>query len=183
MKRKILLGLLSTITILTLFTVTGCGKKQENKAEETAKNTEIKLTDKKDKGYVTTFKPINNFVQTNPKYNHVDNEELGIFLTFDYIESTKEAYDYAKTHNLFGNEYVEGQVKDYKWNKYDGYSYGIAENEMYFRILLEDNPDNSIVLTAYVGPKAGKDVDFANIFESEGFQAFLNTIEFTKESK
>ena len=179
MKKKVLLILL---VIIGLFVITGCDKKKENNSNKSS-NDIIKIVDVNDKGYVTTFKPINNFVQTNPKYNHVDNEELGIFLTFDYIESTKEAYDYAKTHNLFGNEYVEGQVKDYKWNKYDGYSYGIAENEMYFRILLEDNPDNSIVLTAYVGTKVGKDVDFAKIFESEGFQAFLNTIEFTKESK
>ena len=171
--------LLSLLIIVALFTITGCGKEVNNRKKE-SKESLIKITDNKDKGYVTTFKTINNkFTQPNPKYGHVDSEELGIFITFSYIESTKEAYDYAKTHNFLGREYAEGEVKDYKWNNYSGYSYGIAENEMYFRILLEDDVDNSIVLDAYVGPK-DKEVDFAKLFDSDDFQRFLNSIEFKK---
>ncbi len=177
MKRKFILCLL---LVVALFVTGGCGKKQETKDEE-ANDALITIKDNKDRGYVTTFKTINNkFTQPNPKYSHVDNVELGIFITFDYIVSSKEAYDYAKTHNYLGREYTEGQVKDYKWNKYDGYSYGISDNEMYFRILLEDDKDNSVVLSAYVGPK-GKDVDFAKVFDSDDFQKFLNSIDFKKE--
>ena len=180
MKRKIILSLLILVAV---FTITGCGKESENKVKESNNNL-ITITDVKGRGYVTTFKTINNkFVQTNPKYNHVDNQELGIFMSFEYIESSKEAYDYAKTHNFLGREYSEGEVKDYKWNNYDGYSYGISDNEMYFRILLEDDTDKSVVLSVFVGPKNGKDVDFAKIFDSDDFQKFLNSIEFKKENK
>ena len=176
MKRKIFLSLL---IIVALFTITGCGKKTESSVNKSSDNL-ITITDPKERGYVTTFKSINNFVQPNPKYSHIDNEELGIFMSFEYIESTKEAYDYAKTHNYLGREYAAGEVKEYKWNKYDGYSYGIADNEMYFRILLEDTGDKVVVLSAYVGPKDGKDVDFAKTFDSSDFQKFLNSIEYKK---
>ena len=179
MKNKLLLVLL---VLVSVFVIVGCGKKEENGNNKT-KDSLIIISDKKDKGYVSTFKTGNShFVQENPKYNQIHNEELGVFISFDYIESTKEAYDYAKTHNLFGNEYAEGSVTDYKWNNYDGYTYGIQDNEMYFRILLEDDKDNCIVLTAFVGPKK-KDIDFKEVFNSEEFQSFLNTLEFKKENK
>ena len=185
MKRKILLSLLVLTMVIT---ITGCGKTDSKKDNSTEKKVEekeeklIKLT-AKDKEYFTTFKTVDDkFVQTNPKYNQVDSEELGVFITFQYIESTKEAYDYAKTHNFLGNKYAEGEVKEYKWNNYDGYSYGIAENELYFRILLEDSKDNCIVLSAFVGPK-NKKVDFSKLLDSEDFKKFLNSIEFKKDSK
>ena len=177
MKKKVLLSL---FIIVALFVVTGCGKEESS-------DTLIKIIDNKDKGYVTTFKTINNkFIQTNPKYNHVDSEELGIFITFDYIESSKEAYDYAKTHNFLGREYAKEDIKEYKWNNYDGYFYNVSENEMYFRILLEDDKDNSIVLSAFIGPKLdskNKDVDLTKFVDNEDLQKFLNSIEFKKESK
>ncbi len=177
--------ILSILIILSLFIITGCNSKKDNSTEKKVEEKEeklIKLT-QKDKKYFTTFKTVDDkFVQTNPKYNQVDSEELGVFITFQYIESTKEAYDYAKTHNFLGNKYAEGEVKEYKWNNYDGYSYGIAENELYFRILLEDNKDNCIVLSAFVGPK-NKKVDFSKLLDSEDFKKFLNSIEFKKDSK
>lgn len=176
MKKKILLSLL---VVVGLFTMTGCGKESSNKVKE-SDNDLIKITDK-DKGYVTTFKTINNkFVQKSPKYNQIHSEDLGVFISFDYIESSKEAYDYAKTHNFLGYEYGEGEVKDYTWNNYSGYTYNVKEKEMYFRILLEDNAENSIVLSGYVGDEHTKDLDLTKDFDSEDFQKFLNSIEFKK---
>lgn len=170
--KKIFLSLLILIGVLT---ITACGKSSTNDL--------IKIVDKKDRGYVTTFQTKNNnFVQKDPQYNHVDNEKLGIFLTFDYIESSKESYEYYKTHNFLGVQYSANEVKDYKWNNYSGYSYGIKENEMSFRILLEDDGENVVVLDVFVGPKE-KTVDFAKIFESNDFQNFLNSVEFQKENK
>ena len=179
MKKKLLLVLMVMVCVLS---VTGCKKKSNNETNE-SKNEEIKIVDNKDKGYVTTFKTINNkFVQSNPKYNHVDNTDLGIFITFEYIESSKEAYDYSKTHNFLGQEYPEGEVKEYKWNNYEGYIYGIGEAEMYFRVLLEDNEQNSVVLSGYVGPKDQK-TNLSKLYENSEFQEFLNSIEFKKETK
>ena len=176
MKRKIIISILM---VAALFVVTGCAKKQVNQ-ENVSNDNLIKITDNKDKGYVTTFKTIDNkFIQTNPKYNHVDSEKLGIFITFDYIESSKEAYDYSKTHNFLGREYSDGEVKEYTWNNYNGYAYDVSENSMYFRILLEDDIDNSIVLDSYVGPK-NNDVDISKILDSDDFQKFLNSVEFKK---
>ena len=180
MKKKLLLGV---FILIGLFTIMGCSKKTEN--NKGSSNDLIKITDNKDKGYVTTFKTINNkFVQTNPKYNHVDSDDLGIFITLDYIESSKEAYDYAKTHNFLGNEYSEGDIKEYKWGNYDGYFYSVSENEMYFRLLLEDDTDNSIVLSGFVGPKTdskNKNEDLTKLVDNEDLQKFLNSIEFKKE--
>ena len=172
--------LVSLFAIVVLFTVTGCVKGKVTNSNESNSNL-IVIKDAKERGYVSTFKSINNFVQTNPKYNHVDNEKLGIFISFSYIESTKEVYDYYKTHNYLGREYSEGEVKEYKWNNYSGYSYGISDNEMYFRVLLEDDKDKSVVLDAFVGPK-DKSVDFKKVFDSNDFQNFLNTIEYKKEN-
>ena len=175
MNKRILLCLL---IITSLFVFAGCRKKSSNEI--------IKITDINDKGYVTTFKTINNkFIQPNPKYNHIDSDKLGIFITLDYIESSKEAYDYAKTHNFLGREYSLGEVKDYKWNNYDGYFYNISENELYFRILLKDDPDNSIVLSGFVGPKVdskNKNEDLTKFADNADFQRFLNSIEFKKEN-
>ena len=183
MKKKILL---ITLVLIGLLTITGCGKKSNSDSKESGDEL-IKIIDKKDKGYVTTFKSINNkFVQPNPKYNHVDSDDLGVFITLDYIDSTKEAYDYAKTHNFLGREYAKGDVIDYKWNKYDGYFYNIGENELYFRILLEDDKDNSIVLTGFVGPKVdskNENKDLTKFVDNKDFQKFLNSIEFKKEDK
>ena len=172
----------SILAVALLFTLTACGKKADNKVKE-SKDSLIKITDK-EKGYVTTFKSINDkFVQTNPKYNQVDSEELGVFISFQYIESSREALDYAKTHNFLGNEYAKGQVKDYKWNKYEGHTYGLAENEAYFRILLDDDGENVVVLSAFVGPKVGSDkkADLTTIIDNADFQKFLNSVEFKKE--
>ena len=183
MKRKVLL---SIMVVLALFTITGCGKKTESKSKESESNL-IKITDVKDRGYVTTFKTINNkFVQTNPKYNHVDSDELGVFITFEYIESTKEAYDYSKTHNFLGVEYSEGDVKEYKWNNYDGYFYNVSETEIYFRILLEEENDNVVVLSGFVGPKVdskNENKDLTKFADNDDFQEFLNSIEYKKENK
>lgn len=176
MKKKILLSIL---VLAMLFVVTGCGKSNNGNSNKKSGENLIKITEA-DKGYVTTFKT-DKFTQKDPKYSQIHSEELGVFISFQYIESSKEAYDYAKTHNFLGVEYSEDEVKDYKWNKYDGYSYGIKDNEMYFRILLEQNGDNVIVLSAFVGPKK-EGIDFAKVFDSSDFQKFLNTIEFTKEN-
>ena len=181
MKKRILLGI---FIVVGLFTIVGCSKKADNNLKGSS-NDLIKITDNKDRGYVTTFKTINNkFVQPNPKYNHIDSEDLGVFITLEYIESTKEAYDYAKTHNFLGREYSEGDIKEYKWNNYDGYFYNISENELYFRILLEDDPNNSIVLSGYVGPKTdskNENKDLTKLVDNKDFQNFLNSIEFKKE--
>ena len=183
MKEKIIL---SIWIILALFMITGCDKESNNKEKESSNNL-ITIKDNKDKGYTTTFKTISNkFIQTNPKYNHVDSEELGIFISFDYIESSKEAYDYAKTHNFLGVEYAEDAIKEYQWNNYNGYFYNISENELYFRVLLEEDTDNSIVLSGFVGPKVdsdNKNEDLTKLVDNNDFQKFLNSIEFKKENK
>ena len=144
MKKKVLLILL---VIIGLFVITGCDKKKENNSNKSS-NDIIKIVDVNDKGYVTTFKTIDNkFIQTNSKYN---------------------------------------QVKEYKWNNYDGYFYNVSDTELYFRILLEDDPDNSIVLSGYVGPKVdskNENNDLTNFADSDDFQNFLNSIEFKKENK
>ena len=183
MKRKLVL---SALVIVALFTITGCGKKKENKTTGSGSSSDIiKIVDNKDKGYVTTFKTIGGkFVQTNPKYNHVDSDKLGVFITLDYIESTKEAYDYAKTHNFLGREYAEGDVIEHKWNNFDGYFYNVSENELYFRILLIDDSNNSVVLSGFVGPKVdskNENKDLTKFVDSEDFEKFLNSIEFKKE--
>ena len=170
MKKKIFLFLL---VFVSLFTITGCSNDKE-KVEESF----IKITSK-DKEYYTTFKStIDKFVQTNPKYNFVDNEELGIFMSFQYIESSKEAYDYAKTHNFLGYEYSKDEIKEYKWNNYSGYTFDVKEKEMNIRILLNDDKDNSVVLSIYIGDKHTKDLNLIKDFDSEEFQKFFNTIEF-----
>ena len=174
MKKKLIFSLL---IVLSLFIITGCNSKKEDKEVE---DSLIKITDN-DKGYVTTFKTVNNiFVQTNPKYNHVDSEDLGIFITLQYIESSKEAYDYAKTHNFLGVEYSKDSIKEYKWNKYDGYFYSVNENEAYFRILLKDDIENSVVLSGYIGPKtdSNKKQNLEEFIDSDELQELLNSIEF-----
>ena len=183
MKKVLIVILLLGVLIAGLFVLTGCGNNEENKesiniSEET--NNKITITEK-DKDYVTTFDSINNkFNQKKPEYKQVDSEDLGVFISFQYIESPKETYDYYKTHNFLGYEYAEGEVKDYTWNKYSGYTYNVKEKEMYFRILLVDNAENSVVLSGYVGDKHTKDLDLTKDFDSEDFQKFLNSIEFER---
>ena len=179
MKKKIILIIL---IIVGLFAVTGCNK-NSNSSENKA-NSLITISSN-EKTYVTTFRSSNDgFVQKDPKYSQIHSEKLGVFISFDYIESPKETYDYYKTHNLFGYEYSKEDVKDYTWNNYSGYTYNVGKKEMYFRILLVDDKENSVVLTAYVGDKHTiDDLDMSKTFNSKEFQDFLNTIEFKNESK
>ncbi len=174
-------NLLSLLVIIILFITTGCSNKPFDLFKEEENYNLITITSK-DKGYLTTFKSSNNiFVQTSPKYNQIHSEDLSVFISFSYIESSKEAYDYTKTHNFLGYEYAKGEVKDYKWNNYSGYTYNVKENEMYFRILLVDDKEKSIILSAYVGDKHTKNLNLTKDFDSEDFQKFLNTIEFKYE--
>ena len=177
MKKKFLLGL---IVLMGLFAITGCGKETSKESDKKSENVITITSD--DGKYVTTFKSTDDgFDQKDPKYSQIHSEKLGVFISFDYIESPKETYDYYKTHNLFGNKYADGDIKEYTWNKYSGYTYNVGDKEAYFRVLLEDDVDNSIVLTAYVGDKHTiDDLDMAKTFESKEFQNFLNTMEFKK---
>ena len=184
MKKNVLI-IIALIAILGigLLVLIGHGNRKENKeSDNISKETNNKITiTEKDKGYVTTFDTINNkFNQKDPAYKQVDSEDLGVFISFQYIESSKKEYDYYKTHNFLGNEYAKGEVKDYTWNGYSGYTYNVEEKEMSFRILLEDNGENSVVLSAYVGDKHTKDLDLTKDFNSEDFQKFLNSTEFKK---
>ena len=179
MKRKLILGLFIVVGLLT---ITGCNKNANNTKKES--NSIITISNKEN-NYSTTFKSsADGFGQKDPKYNQIHSEKLGVFISFDYIESTRETYDYYKTHNIFGNEYAEGDVKEYTWNNYNGYTYNVEEKEMYFRILLVDDKDKSVVLTAYVGDKHTiDDLDMSKTFNSKEFQNFLNTIEFKNDNK
>lgn len=184
MNKKVLI-IIAIIAVLGigLFVLTGCGNKEENNESiNTSEETSNKITiTEEDKGYVTTFDTINNkFNQKKPEYKQVNSDDLGVFISFQYIGSSKEAYDYYKTHNFLGNEYAEGEVKDYTWNNYSGFTFNAKENEMYFRILLVDNPENSVVLSGYVGKQSGKDTDIMKAFDNEDFQKFLNSIQFEK---
>ena len=174
MKKKILFIVL---VIVGLFTFTGCGKSVETTKEKAKNNIEIHS---KDKNYYTTFKS-DKFIQKKPEYMQIDSEDLGVFISFQYIESSKETYDYYKTHNLFGNEYGKGDTKDYKWNKYDGYTYNIEQNSISFRVLLKDDAENSIVLSGYVGSNHTKDLDFTKDFDNKDIQSLLNTMKFIDE--
>lgn len=174
MKNKLFLIIL---VLVGLFTITGCDK-NSNSSNNSSNNTIIISSDEKD--YKTTFKSGDSgFTQKDPKYSQIHSEKLGVFISFDYIESPKETYDYYKTHNLFGYEYKDGDVTDYTWGKYSGYTYNVDKKEMYFRILLVDDKENSIVLTGYVGDKhTNDDLDMVKVFDSKEFQDFLNTIKF-----
>ena len=177
MKKIFIVALLACVLFAGVFILTGCGNKEETN------NNMIKIIDK-DKNYVTTFDSINNkFEQKNPAYSQVDSEDLGIFISMSYKEYPKSYYDYYKTHNFLGVEFSEGDTKDYKWNEYSGYTYSISETEGYFKILLEDNEENSIILDGYVGGQIGKNTDVTKIFDNEDFQKFLNTIEFKKNAE
>ena len=185
MKKKMLLVLLILVGLLT---ITGCGKDSSGEKKESDKkeSSSVITISSDEKDFVTKFKSTNEdgFVQKDPKYTQIHSEKLGVFISFDYIESPKETYDYYKTHNLFGNEYAEGDVTDYTWGKYSGYTYNVQDKEMYFRILLVDDPENSVVLSGYVGDKhTNDDLDMSKTFNSKEFQDFLNTIDFKNDSK
>ena len=87
MKKKILLVLLFLVGLLT---ITGCGKESSTDKKKSISVITIS-SDKKD--YVTTFKSTDEdgFVQKDPKYTQIHSEKLGVFISFDYIESPKES--------------------------------------------------------------------------------------------
>ena len=189
MKKVLMIVLIVVVLIAGLFILTGCSNnkevsnnKEENKetssVSEESSNNMITITDK-DKKYETTFNSVK-FNQKSPAYSQVDSEDLGVFVSFSYNELPKSHYEYYKTHNFLGVEFSEGETKDYTWNNYSGYTYSMSETEANFKILLEDDEENSIVLVGYVGGQSDKDVNVASTFDSEDFQNFLNTIEFKK---
>lgn len=170
MTKKILICLL---VLLGLFTFIGCGNKN---TENISDNENIIIIQNKDKNLIVSFRSIDDFKYRKSLGSRVENEKLGLSMTLSFEKKTKEEYDNNKKYDFNGDR----EIKEYIWNNYEGYSYGVREKDMNFRVLLEVDGDNVISLYGYVLESQDKDARVEQVFESEEVQRFLNTIQFKK---
>ena len=185
--KKILISLLLAVTIVSL---TGCGKKNETKGNDTTNKNET----------------INNVVTT--KNITLEDEDFGITtFTFDgnkdyeireeyagkyvdvTISSKNDNFKLQLYHFLTNDISYENNkesrkessnYKEYKWNNFDGYTYNGSKNSIDFNIFLKNNNGE---VKALFGSMEYKDDETANIpefFESDTFQKFINTITFSE---
>ena len=180
MKKKYLKSLLIvSLLVLSIF-ITGCDKKENKEKTSNMKTVEIK--DEK-AGINTTFKynkadgyEVTNIDTDSGKYVQVtvENKEKNIEIEMYYFETLDTSYNKTKDSRSNSDGY-----KEYTWNGYEGYSYNGDKYKIDFNILLKkDTEKMDIGLFGTISYIDYNDADVMNVFESEDFQKFMNTIEF-----
>ena len=179
MKKNLKSILVIGLMIIVLFTFTGCGKKDE---KEDLKS--IIYKDEKS-GYTLTFKAPKDSKfevkeeQNTGKFNEmiINNEDLNVSLDIYYVEMTDSSYNSGKEARSADEGY-----KEYKWNKYDGYSYNGDKYSTYFEVYL-DNDNSEGMMIGLFGSVEYINYDNANVleaFNSDDLQKFLSSMEFSK---
>ncbi len=170
-KKTILVAILFAFVVL----ITGCENKEYETIEIKDEKAGLSTTFKYEKGQnfkVTDVNTDNKFVEVTFK-----NEDLNLETEVYYFEISNNGWNSNKT--------VRGEssgFKEFKWNKYDGYIYNVGLTKVYFNILLFDggNEKNSIGLFGSIELIDKSKENVLNSFNSEEYQALLNSIEFTK---
>lgn len=170
--------LISLLLVVTLFNLTGCGKKEKN--NEDVKTNDIVISDE---GFGTTT------LSYSKDLDYTVNEEKGGKYKEFTIRSEKENFELQLYHtDIYNTGYnanketrskVNG-YKEYKWGNLEGYSYGASKDSIKFNILLKDNDGRYKLL---FGSMESIDYNNANIpetFESENIQKLLNSIKFSE---
>ncbi len=168
--------LVSLLLVVTLFSLTGCGKDEPKK--ENVKNIVIS-----DEGFGTTTLSYSNDLDYEVK------EETGGKYKEYTIKSVKENFELQLYHtDIYENGYnankdirskVQG-YKEYKWGNLEGYSYGASKDSIKFNIVLKVEEGKYKLL---FGSMESIDYNNANIpetFESDNVQKLLNSIKFSE---
>lgn len=169
MKKKLLFILLLPVFILLL---TGCEEKDTRKS--------ISLTDPVF-GYETVFK-----YNKDEKYSEVKTNEGGLSKEIEfenpdfdvefqmyYTKMMKKSYD--ETKKIRANQKY---YKEYKFGKYEAYSYGEYSSGIYLNILLGvDSTDTAKILFVSIDRlDANEDIVVAKLLDKE-LKDFFNSIE------
>ena len=172
MKKRTLLAVL-LLAIVVLFT--GCENKKYETIEIKDENHGLNTVFRFEEGQsfkVTDVNTDNKFVEVTFK-----NEDLNLETEVYYFEITNNGWNSNKTVRQETSGF-----KEYTWNKYNGYIYSAGDKKLYFNIMLFDggNEKNSIGLFGSVDAIDYNKGKALENFNSAEFQAFLNSIEFTK---
>ena len=181
MKKKLLLLLLIPVLLL----ITGCGetKEKEVKIDDTKK---IVLKDE-GFGYTTTFS-----YDKKEKYSDVEeekdngrstqitfeNEELDLQFSMYYTDMSSNAYKSTQEARKKQKYY-----REYKFGKYDAYTYGEYGSGLYVSILLETGEDDmaKILFVSIDRLDSDENVVVADVVEEETVQELFNSIDLKKE--
>ncbi len=177
MKKKIALGLMLVITI---FALTGCGKKTETKTKTVKKNTDKQIV-LKDEGFGTTTFTYSNdkdYVvkeDASGKYKEltISSESENFELQIYHFDTTSASFGTGKANRSDSNGFME-----YTWNKYKGYTYNGDKDLISFNILLKDDSNSSKALFGQMEPLNSTDANIEETFRGESVQKLLNSISF-----
>ena len=79
------------------------------------------------------------------------------------------------------NRSTSTEYKEYKWNKYNGYSYDGDKYSINFNILLKENDNKAKVLFGAMEYEDYKTADVSENFKSKSIQDLLNSITFEEK--
>lgn len=169
MKKKLLLILLLPIVMIGL---TGCGENKNTKKS-------ILLSDPVF-GYETSFKydgkesfsGIKNNLDGTSTSLEFKNEELDVEFQMYYTRMMKNSYDESKKIRSKQKYY-----KEYKFGKYEAYSYGEYTSGLYLNILLDDYNETAKVLFVSIDRiDTNQNVVVADVLDKK-LVKFFDTIE------
>ena len=177
MKKKIVLSLM---LIVSIFMITGCGSKKEEKKKESKKEDTMKEIVLKDEGFgTTTFKYDKNKdyeikEETGGKYKTliISSEEENFEVEIYHVDTSDDGYNSTKENRSNSDEF-----KEYTWNKYKGYSYDGSKTGISFNILLKDGKEAKVLFGEF-DYKDYKTANIAETFKSVSIQNLLNSITF-----
>ena len=177
MKKKLLLIL---VLVLSVFAITGCGKKENKKKEET--KTIILQDDKK--GYKTTF----TYPKTE-KYSEPTKQESGASAEIDFENEDKDV-EFQMYYNTITDKSYETSketrskqkyYKEVKAGKYEGYVYGEYSSGLYAIFKLEEDKEGLDVLLFVSIDRldTNEDVVVADVFDKD-LKDFFNSMKFER---
>ena len=173
--KKIIYVLLAFISVTFLF---GCEKKPEMvKVEFFDQQFKLLTSFEYDKELDYTF---TNSPQEENEYASMKMvcKDLNVIVDFQYDELSKKQFLINKESVSKYDDYQE-----YKYNGYDGYTFSTDKDNLYSLIILGDNMDdiNTSLYLRFSTIDSSIETNIKKVYDSEEFQAFLNSIKFEKK--
>lgn len=185
MKKFVLSFLAIVLMTIICCTFTGCGQNKNEQSDQSSQSKEIEFKDN-NSGYTLKLKVpvdsqyvVQNIDQDSGRFAKLTmvNKEKNVELQMYYFESTDTSYENIKNDR----SKTEG-FKEYKWNKYDGYSYLGDKYSVSFNVYLRGENDENRAVCIF-GSLEYTDIDKANVletFNSDEFQKIMNSMEFSE---
>ena len=181
--KKTLKGLVLVLVLFVgVFSLTGCGKSEENKKEnkkEEIKNAATASYSKEGKGTVSfQYEDNGKYTVGSGTMNKLlTNEEENFKIYFDYSPKTTDSQ--LKDKEIFSKG-TGFEVKDVTFNGYEGYVQ-IGKKSASAKVFLFVDKDNDVIVTANISEAKSTDAtDGYELYDNSNVKSILKSIKYEK---